>query len=62
MNEPEPKPKRETGASPASAWKSKNYGLGPEPERYSPEWMDWIESRAMVAGLEEAAEDQKKGR
>jgi hypothetical protein len=32
-----------------------DYGLGPEPPRYSPEWMEWKESRSQIKGLEELA-------
>jgi hypothetical protein len=34
-------------------WKSKDYGLGPEPPTYSWEWMQWIEDRALLAGISE---------
>jgi hypothetical protein len=45
---------------PDRAWESKDHGLGPQPERYSPEWMEWIENRALVAGMTEALQDRKK--
>jgi hypothetical protein len=56
---------RRTEAGPAPlapdlAWYSKDYGLGPEPERYSWEWMEWIETRAIIAGLEAGMERRKK--
>ena len=51
------------GSSQANqAWKSKDYGLGPEPPRGTPEWMEWIEDRAMLAGLAEAREEEAKER
>lgn len=37
-------------------WQSKDYGIGPEPPRYSLAWEDWIECRAMIAGLREGKE------
>jgi hypothetical protein len=56
-------PSREAGPEPLPpdrAWELKDYGLGPEPARYSPEWMEWIDSRAWIAGIQEAAEERKK--
>lgn len=41
------------------AWKLKDYGIGPEPPRGSWEWFEWIETRALIAGLEAASERQK---
>jgi hypothetical protein len=49
------------GSTKAPDWKSKDYGLGPEPPRYSPEWEEWVESRALLAGLEEAKKAPKAG-
>lgn len=43
----------------AQDWKSQDYGLGPEPPRYSPEWMKWVETRALLAGLDQAAKDMQ---
>lgn len=40
-------------------WKQKDYGLGPEPAKGSPDWFDWIETRAQIAGLKEAAGERK---
>ena len=45
----------------AQASKSQDLGLGPEPPRYSPEWEEWVESQAQVAGLRELAEEAEKG-
>jgi hypothetical protein len=45
---------------PALAWQAKDYGIGPEPERYSWEWMEWIETRAIITGLEAGMERRKK--
>jgi hypothetical protein len=35
-----------------------DYGLGPEPKRYTPEWEEWIESRDMIEGLMEVAAEK----
>ena len=43
----------------APDWKSQDYGLGPEPPRYSPAWMEWMEDQALLAGLRELAQDKK---
>ena len=40
--------------------KSQDYGLGPEPPRYSPAWMEWVESRDQIAALRELAQEAKK--
>ena len=49
----------------AQASKSQDLGLGPEPPRYSPEWMEWMEDQALLAGLDQAAKalpkDAQKG-
>ena len=61
MEEPKSKqPGREL--PPSQAWRLKDYGIGPEPEFGSAEWEDWIETRAMVARLREAADRKKQGR
>lgn len=40
-------------------WKSRDYGLGPEPPRGSPEWMRWIEDQSMIAAADEAKAPKK---
>jgi hypothetical protein len=39
------------GLTRAQDWKSQDFGLRPEPERYSPEWEEWIESQGLIAAL-----------
>lgn len=46
--------------TPYQEWKSKDYGLGPEPPKGTWEWMQWIEDQAMIAGVAEVAERRKE--
>jgi hypothetical protein len=41
---------------PDRAWKSKDYGIGPEPEWGTLEWENWIEMRALLAAAAEIKE------
>lgn len=57
-----PSTKTPTGGSSTGFldWKSKDYGLGPEPPRGSLEWMEWIEDQALLAGADAAAQKLNK--
>jgi hypothetical protein len=55
MNEPKSEqPAREL--PPRLAWQLKDYGLGPEPQWGTPEWMEWVENRALCAAFHDAAD------
>lgn len=46
-------PGREAGPEKtAPECKSKDYGLGPEPAKGTPEWMEWIEDQSMIAAFD----------
>ena len=60
MEHPYPKTETDGNLDPRFQWKLKDYGIGPEPLKGTPEWMEWIEDRAMLAATE-PKEDKAKG-